>query len=56
MSKILVDEMPKKPSDCPFCADDGVMLKCCKIMGNKHACDLETGFNCEYMAELPKDS
>lgn len=56
MSKILVDEMPNEPSECPFCSDDGVMLKCCKIMGYKYACSLETGLKCEYLAEPPKDS
>lgn len=58
MSKILVDEMPSRPAECPFCkfipdghSPFGGDVKC--LLTNLECnCDLLTNSKCGFLAEL----
>ncbi len=61
MSKIIVDEMPKEPSNCPFARKDRYWPDTrfynshydyiCGV--DKSAC-INPGAHCDYLTELPK--
>lgn len=61
MSKIIVDEMPKEPSDCPFARENNWWPD--TQFYNAHydyVCCVDTrictnpGSHCDYLKELPK--
>lgn len=58
MSKIVVDEMPKSPWDCPFISGDSCWkdyrhMMCCSIQ--HYICSLEEGHECEFLTATPWD-
>lgn len=58
MSKILVDEMPSRPAECPFCVFipnslsplDGEVK--CLLTNLECNCDLLTSSKCDFLAEI----
>lgn len=58
MSKIIVDEMPTSPWDCPFVSGDSCWkehrhMMCCSLQ--RYICSLEEGGKCELLTAMHSD-